>query len=50
MSDTETALDYFGEVLVRQVRDQAVADWDMIIDGRMKDAASEQIRRKLQDH
>src|SRR5262245_17681040 len=47
MSKAQTPLDYFGELLMRRVRDEAIADWDMIVDGRMKDDGSKRIRSEL---
>lgn len=47
MSKAQTALDRFGEVLIRRVRDAAIIDWDKIIDGRMKDDGSKAIRAEL---
>lgn len=44
---SEQALDRFGEVLMRQVRDEAISDWHMILDGKMKDAESQEIRSRL---
>ncbi len=41
-------LDHFGNVLARRVRDEAISDWDMILDGRMKDASSQAIRAELE--
>lgn len=41
------ALDEFGAILMRRVRDEAITDWDMILDGRMKSANAERIRQML---
>lgn len=41
------ALDYFGEVLMQQVRDAAIAHWKMVVDGKMKDESSKQIFAKI---
>lgn len=40
-------LDRFGELLMKRVRDEAITDWDMIVDGRMKDTRSQEIRKQL---
>lgn len=45
---TRVALDQFGDVLAKRVRDESISDWDMILDGRMKDAGSQQIRDQLE--
>jgi len=47
MTKAQTPLDYFGELLMRRVRDEAISDWDMIVDGRMKDEGSKIIRAEL---
>lgn len=41
------ALDQFGRLLMMKVRDEAISDWKMIVDGRMKGEESEQIRTAL---
>lgn len=43
----ESALDTFGQMLMSNVRDEAISDWKMIIDGRMKDESSERVRTTL---
>ncbi len=43
----QQALDRFGELLMRRVRDEAIDDWDMIINGRMRGEGVEHIRAKL---
>jgi predicted PhzF superfamily epimerase YddE/YHI9 len=40
-------LDYFGELLITRVRDKAILEWDMIVDGKMKDASSKEIKKNL---
>ena len=32
---SQAALDKFGQLLMRRVRDEAITDWKMMIDGRM---------------
>ena len=44
---SQAALDIFGELLITRVRDEAISDWNMIIDGRMKDDASARVREAL---
>lgn len=44
----QAALDHFGSLLATRVRDEAISDWDMILDGRMKDAGSQAIRAQLE--
>src|SRR6266508_2720070 len=44
---TRKGLDKFGETLMTHVRDEAIADWDMIIEGKMKDALSQRIARAV---
>lgn len=41
---SNAALEKFGYILMRKVRDEAVTDWKMIIDGRMKGELAEKIR------
>ncbi len=45
---SQAALDHFGSVLTKRVRDEAISDWDMILDGRMKDAGSQEIRMQIE--
>ena len=40
-------LDALGEILMTQVRDKAIGDWDRIIDGRMKGRTADKIRAEL---
>lgn len=40
---TETSLDKAGRVLMSRVRDEAISDWDMILEGKMKDARSQRL-------
>lgn len=41
------ALNRFGELLMGMVRDRAIVDWDMIIDGRMKGRTAQEAARRL---
>jgi hypothetical protein len=44
---SQVALDKFGQLLMKRVRDEAVTDWKMMIDGRMKGASAEKVREFL---
>lgn len=46
-SKERAALDRFGELLMRRIRDEAISDWDMILDGTMKDERSQKVRAEL---
>ncbi len=46
---SQAALDRFGQFLMKKVRDEAVTDWKMIIDGRMKGESAEKVRALLRD-
>lgn len=46
-NNSQTALQLFGQLLMNKVRDEAITDWKMIIDGRMKDEASAKTREIL---
>lgn len=41
------ALNRFGELLMRMVRDEAIEDWDMMIEGKWKDARAQEVFRTL---
>ena len=43
------ALDYFGEMIVRKVRDTAIDEWDDTIDGKMKSGRAQRVRESLSD-
>lgn len=43
----QEALDHFGDLLAKRVRDEAISDWDMILNGQMKDAESAEIAGRL---
>lgn len=43
----QKALDHFGDLLAKRVRDEAISDWDMILNGQMKDAESAEIAERL---
>jgi hypothetical protein len=42
---SDKALDFFGQLLMTKVRDEAIWDWKMIISGQMKGEKSENVRR-----
>lgn len=44
---SQAALDKFGRLLMTRVRDEAVSDWKMMIDGRMKGESAERVRELL---
>ena len=46
---SKAALDKFGHLLMRNVRDEAIIDWEMIIDGRMEGDLAEKIREVLRN-
>jgi hypothetical protein len=41
------ALDRFGELLIKRVRDKAILDWRKILDGRMKGETAERLRPEI---
>lgn len=44
---SQKPLDYFGEVLMSKVRDEAISDWDMTIDNKMKDIVTKKVQNAL---
>jgi hypothetical protein len=44
---SKTALDLFGRLLMAKVRDEAISDWQMMVDGRMKGDRATKIRQVL---
>jgi hypothetical protein len=44
---SQVALDKFGQLLMNKVRDEAITDWKMMIDGRMKGESAEKLREIL---
>ena|SRR5438105_14089527 len=44
---SQAALDLFGRLLMTKVRDEAISDWKMIVDGRMKGDKAAKVRRGL---
>ncbi|MFZ5968226.1 MAG: epimerase [Bacillota bacterium] len=43
----ENALDYFGRLIMSEVRDETITSWDMIINGKMKGLTAQQVREKI---
>lgn len=46
---SQVALDRFGELLMKKVRDEAITDWMMMIDGRMKGDTANKVRELLEN-
>jgi hypothetical protein len=44
---SQAAMDLFGQLLMTRVRDAAISDWTMLIDGRMKGERATRIRSIL---
>lgn len=44
---SKAALDKFGQVLVRNVRDEAISDWEMIVSGHTKSQRAQELRDRL---
>lgn len=40
-------LDYFGQILIKNVRDKTICEFNMIIDGKMKDKESVMLYRNF---
>lgn len=47
MSDNKQVLDYFGQLLIENIRDEAIDDWERIFQGKMKDKESRKIAETL---
>ncbi|MBE1556974.1 epimerase [Sporosarcina limicola] len=47
MSDNKQALDLFGKVLMERIRDEAIDDWERILQGKMRDNESKKIFDEL---
>lgn len=43
----ENILDYFGTLLMSDVRDETITSWDMILNGKMKGITADQVRDKV---
>ena len=44
---THPALDKFGKILMTQVRDEALDDWKMMLQGKMKGETAEAVRKAI---
>ena len=44
---SQTMLEKFGELLIHKVRDKAINDWEMILNGKMKGTRAAQIRNLI---
>lgn len=44
---SKNELEYFGEKLMREVRDETISTLDMMIDGRMKGSTAQQVKEKI---
>lgn len=44
---SKASLDLFGRILMTRVRDEAISDWKMIFDGRMKGDIAARVRNNL---
>ena len=40
-------LDYFGNKLMKEVRDETISSLDMMVEGKMKSITSQQVREKM---
>jgi hypothetical protein len=47
MSKEREALERFATLLMRSIRDEAIHEWDMIVDGRMGGTSAPRIRERL---
>jgi hypothetical protein len=47
MAQEHEALELFGELLIRQVRDVTITHWDKILDGRMKGPPAQRATERL---
>ncbi|MBU3218407.1 hypothetical protein LL033_23505 [Clostridium estertheticum] len=43
----ENILDYFGNKLIKEVRDVTIASWDMMLNGKMKGITAQQFSDKI---
>jgi len=44
---SENGLDYFGKILISEVRDRTITNWDMILNGKMKGITAQKVREEL---
>lgn len=47
VSDNKQVLDFFGQVLIGRIRDEAIDDWERIFQGKMRDNNSKKIFETL---
>lgn len=47
MSDDKQILDFFGQILIERIRDEAIDDWERISQGKMRDDESKIIFETL---
>ncbi|WP_454054441.1 hypothetical protein [Clostridium sp. Marseille-Q7071] len=43
----ENILDYFGKILITEVRDETITSWNMMLRGKMRGITAQQIREKI---
>ena len=43
----ENVLDYFGKILMSDVRDETITSLDMMLNGKMKGITAQQVREKI---
>lgn len=43
----ENVLNYFGKILMAEVRDETITSWDMMLNGKMKGITAQQVREKI---
>jgi hypothetical protein len=43
VSDNKHALDFFGQILIERIRDEAIDDWERIFQGKTRDSESKKI-------
>jgi hypothetical protein len=44
---SKVKLDKFGQLLMTKVRDEAISDWDRIVDGRMKSQRASELHQAV---
>ncbi|GAC44241.1 hypothetical protein [Paenibacillus popilliae] len=47
MSDNNQVLNFFGQILMEKIRDEAIDDWERIFQGKMRDNDSKKIFEAL---
>lgn len=43
----DNTLDLFGELLIKQVRDETISEWDMILNGKMKGVTAKEVKNRI---